>query len=142
MKVIIPCGAAKLDRPAPAGELYTGTMFRAQLRWALSIADRACVLIFSAKHGFIPLDRVVEPYNLRLGMAGAIRRDAAAAQARDLGLGDERDVIIVGGADYALTVKAIVPHGRTVLTVMRQELIRTGMGHQIQWLTKNMGRAI
>jgi cytoplasmic iron level regulating protein YaaA (DUF328/UPF0246 family) len=65
--VIIPCGGAKLTEPAPAAELYTGSMFKDTLRTALTMTDPENVLILSALHGLVTLDTVLEPYDLRMG---------------------------------------------------------------------------
>ena len=46
---VIPCGAEKQDKAAPARDLYTGSMFKHTLAAALAQGDR--VLVMSAKHG-------------------------------------------------------------------------------------------
>lgn len=59
--LIVGCGAAKLDRAAPARELYTGSLFRA----ARAYAERSGLpwRILSAEHGLISPDKVIEPYD-------------------------------------------------------------------------------
>lgn len=61
---IIACSASKLDKAAPARDLYTGALFKASLAVAEDMADR--VVILSAKHGVLELDAVVEPYDVSL----------------------------------------------------------------------------
>jgi hypothetical protein len=61
---ILACSAAKLDRPAPARELYTGALFKLSLQYAELVADR--ILILSALHGVLEADTVVEPYDVSL----------------------------------------------------------------------------
>jgi hypothetical protein len=58
---LVSCGRAKLDRPAPARELYIGSTFRMARRWAERNADRWYIL--SALHGVLDPDRVVDPYD-------------------------------------------------------------------------------
>lgn len=72
--VVVPCGAAKLDRPAPAAQLYTSQHFALTLRAAQKLAEDqgARVFILSALHGLIPLDRVVAPYDVKMGDRGCI----------------------------------------------------------------------
>jgi hypothetical protein len=68
---VVACGAAKLDHPAPARDLYTGAHFRYVLagveREAVRTAQ-ACqvdtrVLILSAEHGLVDLDTELAPYD-------------------------------------------------------------------------------
>jgi hypothetical protein len=67
--VLMACSATKGATPAPAFELYRGVMystFRAN-----APATRPAVVILSAKHGFLPADQVIEPYELRMSDARA-----------------------------------------------------------------------
>lgn len=65
---VIPCSGAKLDRPAPAGELYVGSWHRLARQAGDALAARAGgrVLILSALHGLLELDQLVEPYDLTI----------------------------------------------------------------------------
>lgn len=91
---VVPCGGAKLDRPAPARELYTGSMFRHTFEHASRCAELdeaaglgpARVLILSALHGLVDPDQVLEPYDLRMGQPGSVSVPTLAAQARALGI--------------------------------------------------------
>ena len=78
--VVIPCGGAKLDQPAPARELYTGSMFRDQLATALTMTTPEQIRILSAKHGLIALDTIVEPYDLKMGQKASVTSETLAAQ--------------------------------------------------------------
>ena len=64
--VIIPCGASKLSHPAPASELYTGSMFADALRTARTMTADENIRILSAKHGLVRLDHVIEPYEMKM----------------------------------------------------------------------------
>lgn len=72
--VVIACGAAKLDRRAPAAELYTSPHFGLMLRAARRVAEQqaGCVLILSALHGLVECDMLLDPYDMKMGAAGAI----------------------------------------------------------------------
>lgn len=61
---LIGCGRRKLPRPAPACELYTGSLFQACRDWAETHAD--AYWIASAKHLIVAPDQVIEPYDLSL----------------------------------------------------------------------------
>jgi len=91
---VIPCGGAKLDHSAAARDLYVGQMFRHTLAnterlAALDVAEGrgpARVLILSARYGLVDLDRVVEPYDLRMDQKGSVAADVITAQALELGI--------------------------------------------------------
>lgn len=78
--VIITCGSRKLNRPAQARKFYTGTYFKIQLEWALSIAPASHVRIFSAKYGILKLTDMIDPYNKRITDPGAITAEELAQQ--------------------------------------------------------------
>lgn len=103
--LVIGCGKAKLDRPAPARELYTGSLFRAARRYAEESGDRW--MIVSAKHGLIDPDRVIEPYDATIRdvlRGGKIDKDWSDQVARTVyGLWPQRRSIAVhvhAGAAY------------------------------------------
>lgn len=66
---LVGCAASKLDRPAPAGELYTSQLFRKASAYAAATCDHWYIL--SAKHGLVHPDTVLEPYDVYLGRAAA-----------------------------------------------------------------------
>ncbi|ANU79764.1 hypothetical protein BI023_gp58 [Mycobacterium phage Sneeze] len=80
--VVIPCGATKLDGPAPADQLYTSQHFRLTLRAAHKLAEDqgARVFILSALHGLVAPSTVLEPYDVKMGDAGSIKPAALAEQ--------------------------------------------------------------
>ena len=63
--VLIPCSGAKLDHPAPAGQLYTGSLHVLARRAADRIVTDhgGRVMVLSAKHGLIGLEQIVAPYD-------------------------------------------------------------------------------
>jgi hypothetical protein len=88
---VIPCGGAKLDRPARARDLYTGSMFRHTLTAALALADGddARVLILSAQYGLLDLDEFIAPYDQRMDQPGRVTTDVLTLQALLKGIGSE-----------------------------------------------------
>jgi hypothetical protein len=58
---IVSCSATKLDRAAPARELYTSHLFKLSLAYALEHCEH--VYIASARHGLVALDTELQPYN-------------------------------------------------------------------------------
>ncbi|MEU8950913.1 DUF6884 domain-containing protein [Streptomyces sp. NPDC048489] len=127
--VIIPCGAAKLDQAAPAAELYTGSYHRACARAAATLtANGGTVVILSALHGLVPLDRILDPYNMRMGDAGSVTPDLLRAQARELGLDGATNVTILAGLAYTAPALRVWPHASTPLAG------KGGMGNHMQAL--------
>lgn len=127
--VVIPCGAAKLDRPAPAGELYTGSFHRACRKAADALARPGdTVLVLSALHGLVPLDHVLAPYELRMGQAGSVTGDQLRRQARELGVDDAREVVVLAGAAYTAAARQVWPRAAAPLEGAG------GMGYQLQRL--------
>lgn len=109
--VIIPCGGKKQEKAAPAAELYTGSMFKDQLRTALTMTDRKNVLILSALHGLVKLDAVLEPYDLKMGQKGTVNTDVITNQLADI---LPRDTTFVINAllpkAYAAKLEAAYPY--------------------------------
>lgn len=62
--VVIQCGKAKLDHPAPARDLYISAPFR--MARAAVERDGRPWLILSARHGLVPPDQVLKPYDRTL----------------------------------------------------------------------------
>lgn len=91
---VVPCGAAKLDRPAAAGDLYTGPHFRFVLTAVQAHAARldaltgrpARVLILSALHGLVSPGQMLAPYDVMMGAPSAITVGDLAGTARVQGL--------------------------------------------------------
>ncbi|GAA2717925.1 DUF6884 domain-containing protein [Micromonospora olivasterospora] len=106
--VVVPCGSAKLDRPAPAGLMYTGSYHRACRRAADRLGGR--LVILSARYGLLDPDTVIEPYDLRMGQPGTVGVPTLRAQARRLGIDVAGSVTVLAGREYADAVSAVWPH--------------------------------
>lgn len=113
--VVTPCGARKLDKPARAAELYTGSYFRASIKYARTLAPDDRIRILSARHGLIPLDRLVAPYELRFGQPGALDVPDLIGQAVEQKLTDADPVIVLGGREYSARGRAVWPNAITPL---------------------------
>lgn len=59
--IVLGCGKAKLARSAPAGELYTGSLFRMARGYAQTSGQRWLVL--SGAHGVLRPEVVIRPYD-------------------------------------------------------------------------------
>ncbi|WP_241754831.1 DUF6884 domain-containing protein [Cupriavidus basilensis] len=107
--VLMACSATKLNRPAPAMDLYRGVMyetFRAHVR-----ADaQPQVIILSARHGFIQPDAEIAPYDLRMTadraqimLSGLPTAMAGAVWPYQVG-----PVFLAGGMHYRRVMRAAV----------------------------------
>ena len=84
---VLSYGKAKQTVRCAAESMYTGGYFRSNYRYAMSIVpDRKQVMILSAKLGFIPLDLVIDPYDVVMGSKKAVSIEFLKAQALSLGL--------------------------------------------------------
>jgi len=71
---LISCVKRKLSYPAKARDLYTSTLFKLSLKYALQRNPDA-IYILSAKYGLVDLEQVISPYELTLNtMKEAERR--------------------------------------------------------------------
>jgi hypothetical protein len=127
--IVIPCGASKLTTAAAAGDLYIGSFHRACARAADALATPgATVLVLSALYGLVTLDRVLDPYELRMGQPGSVTGDELRAQARTLGLDRATEVVVLAGAAYTTAARQVWPHASAPLEGAG------GMGSQLQRL--------
>jgi len=102
---LIACSNAKLDRAAPAAELYQGQAFRL----AMAAAERAGadVIILSALHGAVSTTRQLQPYNRALtDMSTHQRRVWAAMVEQQLQQHKGRAITVLAGKHYAAAVES------------------------------------
>ncbi|WP_405759474.1 hypothetical protein OG234_13335 [Streptomyces sp. NBC_01420] len=128
--IVIPCAARKLTVPAPAGQLYQGSYHRACRQTADALtATGGTTVILSGRYGLLTLDRVIAPYELRMGDAGSVTADQLRDQAHALRLTAARTVVVLAGARYVAAARAVWPHALAPLT-------GRGIGHQLQRLVE------
>lgn len=60
--VLVSCASKKLGVRARAEDLYVSDLFQKSLAYARSLRPTA-IFILSAKHGLVPPDQQVDPYN-------------------------------------------------------------------------------
>lgn len=82
--VVLGCSGAKADHAAPAAELYQGSLFALALKAARALVPDEWIRVLSAKHGFVTLDQVIDPYDITWGDDGAITEADLADQVADL----------------------------------------------------------
>lgn len=136
MLVIIPCGSKKRNVRSKAKDLYIGTYFKACLDFAQSLYPDTNIRILSGKYGIVPLDKEIDPYEMRLGEKGSITLPEIMQQVREQNLLTASPVVIVAGSQYAQMAKKIWPHATSVLENAG------GMGKQIQRLKQLTKKAV
>lgn len=111
---LISCGKRKAAQPRPARELYQGELFRKSLRYAEEVLEADRVFILSARHGLLPLDQVVAPYEQTLNRMSAAEVRAWGERVLD-DLRAEADLendrfTILAGAKYRKHVVPALKH--------------------------------
>ncbi|MDZ4270819.1 MAG: hypothetical protein U1D00_34995 [Mycobacterium sp.] len=137
--ILVACGAAKLDHPAPAETLYCSSHFALMLAAARSEAAdtmRVCggtasVAILSALHGLVDPTTVLKPYNLKMGQPGSVTAAKVAAQ---LGHTPPDEIVAMLPAAYlrVLTeaVATLNETGLADITVLNAFETAPGIGYQ------------
>lgn len=130
--VLIACASKKLGRAARAQELYHSALFQKSLAYAQGL-EPDVIFILSAKHGLLPPDKVIAPYDVTLNGMGVGERRAWAAdvlQALRERFDLERDhFVFLAGQRYR---EFLLPHIRSV----ELPLDGLGIGKQLQYLTE------
>lgn len=110
--VIVACGHRKRAVRSLACDLYTGPYFRACLGHALAQARSApaeSIFILSARHGLIPGDVELDPYDTRLGDPEAVTPARVREQAEALALLYRERVMVLGGRGYVELARTVWP---------------------------------
>lgn len=136
---LVGCASSKLQRPAPARDLYTSQLFRKASAYAEATCERWYVL--SAKHGLVHPDTMLEPYNIKLGVN---HRDSPPIH-------QWADRVRVQLAEELVEVPRVVLvtlAGEQYRTVLRPcqwpfeiPMLGLGIGQQLGWLTRKLATA-
>lgn len=136
--VLLSCVATKLPEPAPAKELYASPLFKNSLAYAISL-DPDDIVILSAKHYVLPLDKVIAPYDKTLlNMPDEEIREWAVqvlkilADRYDL---DKDEFIILAGEKYRKYIVPQLAHWSAPLKGLR-------IGQQLAWYVKKLGKKL
>jgi hypothetical protein len=107
---LIGCSAGKLDRRAPAAQLYTGPIFQLSCAWITGRTELGAWAILSAKHGVVLPGQEIDPYDVSLeAMSAAERRTWAGRTREQLIERWGRDVIymVLAGAHYRAALEGL-----------------------------------
>jgi hypothetical protein len=131
IRVLLGCGAAKLERPAAAIELYTGTLYRKALACAQGWGGPWRIL--SARWSLLEPSQVIVPYDATLRTVEQRRVWSTIVAHRLLCSTEPRDVLIVLASSPYVDgwAPGIRKAGRVVLEPMRGLQI----GERMRWLS-------
>ena len=134
--VLVGCAKRKLDRPAPARELYTSPLFTKARAYAERRSPTWFVL--SAEHGLVDPTTVIEPYDTALLDMSTSYREAWGERVF-LGLGaalgsvSGRTIEILAGRLYVDPIRdRLLEAGASVL----EPLAGLRQGERLAWLSK------
>jgi hypothetical protein len=129
---LVACSKTKLDRAAPARELYTSPLFHMSVRylecWAMEIG------VLSAQHGLVMLDDVIEPYDTTLVGLSRDERDLWAYRTNKAIVerwGRSQHFWFLGGRPYELCLAGLPVH-----PALRGKQI----GERLHWLKAEIER--
>lgn len=121
--VLVACCGQKLDRVAPARDIYTSDLFKKARAWAETFG--ACWYVLSAKYGVLPPAREIEPYDETLADKAAHELAIWNAMVRTQFAGVHRNIVVLAGARYRGWLQG-VEH--------RAPMAGMGIGQQKAWL--------
>lgn len=137
---LVGCGKAKAPSARRARLLYTGSLFRAAVRYAEQRCDAWVIL--SAKRGLLGPDDITEPYELRLSELAPQEQAAWAAlvvrelRARYAGVAVE--YIGLAGSEYMGVLVAEMR--RQGLPIPQQPLLGLNIFDRRSWFKKELSR--
>jgi hypothetical protein len=134
--VILSCTKSKLDKPAPAQELYGASpMFRKTLEYGKSLQPDE-MYILSAKHHLVPLNKELSPYDKTLKEMPKDEKEKWAEetidQMKSKGLDLEKDnFIFLTGSEYMKPLKQYIKNIEAPMEGKR-------LGERLGWLNSQI----
>ena len=136
--VLLSCTKSKIDRTAPAQELYSASpMFQKTLEYGKKLKPDK-MFILSAKHHLVPLTKELAPYDKTLKEMPKDEKEKwgeeTAKQMRSAGISPEKDkFIFLTGSEYLKPLTKYIP----------EENIETPMegkrfGQRLKWLNSQL----
>lgn len=130
--ILVGCGAVKLSRPAPASELYIGSLTRSAMQHARTSGQRWGIV--SAHYGLLAPDDVVDPYERRLPPRSKLDARLALAQRIHITLAEWRwprgTLELHMGDDYVDVVRYVAATGDWHITA---PLAGLQVGERLAW---------
>jgi hypothetical protein len=136
---LVGCGASKASTRSWVRDLYTGTL----VQRSIAYGERTCAAtyILSALHGLVPLNTLLDPYNVTLkGQSQAARAAWAAKVAAELRQREPppAHVVLLAGRDYR---GPLVPLLEAAGYTLEAPLESRRIGEAVAWLNQELGGA-
>lgn len=137
---VLSCGARKLDRAAPAGELYISSLFTKSLAYARLHCDT--IYVASAKYGLVQIDEVIEPYDTRIA-SSKLQRAAWAAPIVDALAARHGHAyyLLLAGMEYAQPIARGLKKSLGRDTFVADPLAGMQIGERLSFLTAQTRKA-
>lgn len=129
---ILGCGAKKLDQPSRARDLYTGSLFKASLAYALSQVSDTSIRVLSAKHGLVLLDATLAPYDATWKSGPCISTGELAAQMP--ATWTAANFVLLCGLDYRMALGYAYDSRFHKPMKAKIPMEGLGIGQQVKWL--------
>jgi cytoplasmic iron level regulating protein YaaA (DUF328/UPF0246 family) len=133
---LVACVSKKAEDPQPAADLYQSAWFKKASAYAKQNSSRWYIL--SAKHGLIPPEQVIHPYDETLNdMKAAHRRSWANNVKKQLRsvVEEEDQVIILAGVKYR---EDLIPFLNKIGCAVEIPMEGLRIGEQMSWLNQKL----
>jgi len=134
---LIACASSKQDTPQAAKDLYISALFQKSVGW-MNKQNFDYWFILSAKHGLLPPDKVIAPYNQTLNQMPVKQRiqwSINVYQSLKPYLDKNTSVTFLAGDKYRS--KHLVHLIQKVECEILVPMEGMRIGEQLKWLTKN-----
>jgi hypothetical protein len=136
--VLLSCTKSKIDRTAPAQELYSASpMFQKTLEYGKKLKPDK-MFILSAKHHLVPLTKELAPYDKTLKEMPKDEKEKwgeeTVKQMRSAGINPEKDkFIFLTGGEYLKPLTKYIPEEN-----METPMEGKRFGQRLKWLNSQL----
>jgi hypothetical protein len=136
--VLLSCTKSKIDRTAPAQELYSASpMFQKTLEYGKKLKPDK-MFILSAKHHLVPLTKELAPYDKTLKEMPKDEKEKwgeeTVKQMKSAGINPEKDkFIFLTGNEYMKPLAKYIPEGN-----IEKPMDGKRFGQRLKWLNSQL----
>lgn len=140
--VLVACVATKINKPAPAEQLYDSDLFHKSMAYAHKLAEPQDIYILSAKHHLLPIKKVIKPYDLTLNDFSADeKKEWSDIVLNDLSKKydlDKTKFVFLAGSNYRKYLEPELPHTAVPLEGLRIGQQKQKLGQLISELYRKI----
>jgi hypothetical protein len=140
--VLLSCTKSKLDKSAPAQELYSASpMFQKTLEYGKKLKPDK-MYILSAKHHLVPLTKELAPYDKTLKEMSKDEKEKwgeeTVKQMKSAGINPEKDkFIFLTGSEYLKPLAKYIPEDN-----MEKPMEGKRFGQRLKWLNSELSEIL